>query len=134
MELYFMMSLLFGFGGAIITLIAVSIHRSIVTKQSKATKHTQATITEVIDTGHRSAPRYIYEFSANDSLWRAEASGKSHLREGDAVTIYYDPNCPENIYIPQTRPNVALIVLHIIGIGWLFASMMLFVFWKMGIK
>lgn len=133
MELYLLMSFPFGLGGIIISIIAITIHRSIIKKQKFATIRTNAKITSVIVYSN-SVQNYIYEFTVNGILRRVQYAGKKYRKEGDIVSIFYDPSYPENIYIPEVQPWLTIIALYFIGVVWIMGAIMLLIFWKLGIK
>ncbi len=133
MELYFIMSFPFGLGGLIILSIVIFIHRSIIKQRKLASVRTDAKITAVI-VGSNSTRNYIYEFTVNGIVRRVQYAGKRYRKEGDIISIFYDPSYPENIYIPEVQPWPAIIALYFIGIVWIIGAIMLLIFWKFGIK
>ena len=133
MELYFIMSFRFGLGGLIILSIVIFIHRSIIKQRKLASVRTDAKITAVI-VGSNSTRNYIYEFTVNGIVRRVQYAGKRYRKEGDIISIFYDPSYPENIYIPEVQPWPAIIALYFIGIVWIIGAIMLLIFWKFGIK
>ena len=133
MELYFIMSFPFGLGGLIILSIVIFIHRSIIKQRKLASVRTDAKITAVI-VGSNSTRNYIYEFTVNGIVIRVQYAGKRYRKEGDIISIFYDPSYPENIYIPEVQPWPAIIALYFIGIVWIIGAIMLLIFWKFGIK
>ena len=133
MELYFIMSFPFGLGGLIILSIVIFIHRSIIKQRKLASVRTDAKITAVI-VGSNSTRNYIYEFTVNGIVRRVQYAGKRYRKEGDIISIFYDPSYPENIYIPEVQPWPAIIALYFIGIVWIIGAIMLLIFWKFRIK
>ena len=133
MELYFIMSFPFGLGGLIILSIVIFIHRSIIKQRKLASVRTDAKITAVI-VGSNSTRNYIYEFTVNGIVRRVQYAGKRYRKEGDIISIFYDPSYPENIYIPEVQPWPAIIALYFIDIVWIIGTPMLLIFWKFGIK
>ncbi len=133
MELYFIMSFPFGLGGLIILSIVIFIHRSIIKQRKLASVRTDAKITAVI-VGSNSTRNYIYEFTVNGIVRRVQYAGKRYRKEGDIISIFYDPSYPENIYIPEVQPWPAIIALYFIGIVWIIGAIILLIFWKFGIK
>ena len=133
MELYFIMSFPFGLGGLIILSIVIFIHRSIIKQRKLASVRTDAKITAVI-VGSNSTRNYIYEFTVNGIVRRVQYAGKRYRKEGDIISIFYDPSYPENVYIPEVQPWPAIIALYFIGIVWIIGAIMLLIFWKFGIK
>ncbi len=133
MELYFIMSFPFGLGGLIILSIVIFIHRYIIKQRKLASVRTDAKITAVI-VGSNSTRNYIYEFTVNGIVRRVQYAGKRYRKEGDIISIFYDPSYPENIYIPEVQPWPAIIALYFIGIVWIIGAIMLLIFWKFGIK
>ncbi len=138
MHLYYLMAIPFGIGGVILTGIAAAIHRSIRKRRKRATVRTDAVIVEKLvrdrHIGERNTPYYIYEFSVDGTLRRAQFAGKHHQYLGDTVTIYYDPEEPEVIYIPEAQRWAGLFALYFIGICWLLGAFLLPVYAFFGIE
>ena len=133
MEIYFFMSFLFGFGGLGILGIAITMHRSAQKSRKQATVYAEATIIQIIVDSH-SKRNYIYEFYVNGIAKQVLFAGKRYRKEGDIISIFYDPKYPEMIYVPELQPCMAMFGLYFIGIIWIISSISSFIFWKLGIK
>jgi len=127
------MSFPFGLGGLIILSIVIFIHRSIIKQRKLASVRTDAKITAVM-VGSNSTRNYIYEFTVNGIVRRAQSIGKRYRKKGDIVSIFYNPKYPEMIYVPEAQSWLAIIALYFIGIVWIMGAIMLLIFWKLGIK
>ena len=77
---------------------------------------------------------YIYEFYVNGIAKQVLFAGKRYRKEGDIISIFYDPKYPEMIYVPELQPCMAMFGLYFIGIIWIISSISSFIFWKLGIK
>ncbi len=49
------------------------------------------------------------------------------------VSIRYDPDCPEIIYIPSVFRCIKIIASYILGVLWLLVAVMGLVFWWLGV-
>ena len=138
MGLYSILSIFFAIGGLIILSIAISRRRSVLRRRSRTTAQAKAVVAKELihldKPGTRSTFHYIYEFSVNGSPQRAQAAGRRHWKEGDRVSILYDPDHPEIICVPEAQSWQAIIALYIIGSLWLFSAVMLVIYDLLGIQ
>ena len=63
---------------------------------------------------------YIYEFYVNGIAKQVLFAGKRYRKEGDIISIFYDPKHPEMIYVPELQPCMAMFGLYFIGIIWIY--------------
>ena len=136
--LYLWIAPLFLLGGGVLLGIAEAKRRSVRRRRRRAVARADARVTEKLVTigriGERPASRLILEFSVNGVLRRAQATGTRYMREGDTVTIFYDPDYPESVYIPQAQSRTATAALYFTGGCWLLGGALLLVFGLLGIK
>ncbi len=136
--LYLLLSPLFLLGGAVLLGIAEARRRAVLKRRQRATARADARVTEKLvrtgRIGERTVPCFIFEFPVNGSLRRAQAAGTRHMREGDTVTVFYDPDYPESVYIPQAQTRTAAAALYFISGCWLLGGVLLFIFGIFGIK
>ncbi len=84
--------------------------------------------------GQRPLPCCVYEFPVNGVLRRGKYAGSRHTRVGDTVTILYDPDFPETIWVPSCQPRSGRFALYFIGGCWSLMGVMLFIYGILGIK
>ncbi len=122
--------------GLLILALAIFLHRSIIKLRNQASAHADAKIVEKLvqttNIGQKNIPHFVYEFEVYGARRQAEFAGKRYWKPGDVVSIFYNPEHPETIYIPEVQSWFSIIALYFIGIGWTFTGYMLFVFWNLG--
>ena len=100
MPVYPFMIFFFSIGGVIILGGASSLYQSTEARRKNAVVPTEAQIVErVIDMSKSTS--FVYEFFIDGVRYHAEFFGKFLWRDGKMVSIRYDPDCPEIIYIPS---------------------------------
>lgn len=136
--LYFLLSIPFILLGLVMFLMAVWLHRSVSKRRNQATAHADARIAEKLvqrtNIGMKNIPHFVYEFEVYGVRRQAEFAGKRYWQRDDIVSIFYDPEHPETIYIPEAQSWLAIIALYFVGGGWIFVGFMLLVFWSLGIS
>ena len=136
--LYLWIAPLFLLGGAALLGVAELRRRSVLRRRRRATVRADAQVAEKLTAagriGERPASCFIFEFLADGIPRRARAAGTRHMRKGDTVTIFYDPDYPESIYIPQAQSWTATAALYFIGGCWLLGGALLLAFGILGIK
>ena len=67
-------------------------------------------------------PTYRYYFDEKQTEpFEAEGyigNGKKIFDEGQRVVLYYNPDQPEEIYVPEERPEYMVAILNILSIGF----------------
>lgn len=127
MNFYYILISIFG----LVCLLFLTIGTGMLSEDSKKRKnYTQQTTAHVKElkkrqSGKPGAPgsiRYypVFEYRANGQFIRAESrvgSDKPKYKEGDELTIFYNPNSRQDFYIPGTK-SVRIIgsVFTVIGI------------------
>lgn len=127
MSFYYMLISFLGFA----CLIFLTIGTGMLSEESKKHKnYTQKTTARVKELkkkqsgkpGTPGSARYypVFEYRANGQFIRAESrvgSDKPKYKEGDEVTIFYDPNSRQDFYIPETKSaRIIGTVFTVIGI------------------
>ena len=137
-ELYLFCAPLFFLGGLVILGLAAAMHRSVRRRRSRATVRADARVVErlahIHKPGSRPASLFLYEFPVGGIPRRARFAGTSHTRVGDTVSVFYDPDHPERIYIPEAQRWLGIAALYFIGGVWAFLGAMLFIYGLLGIK
>ncbi len=132
MPVYQFMIFFFSIGGVIILGGASSLYQSTEARRKNAVVPTEAQIVErVIDMSKSTS--FVYEFFIDGVRYHAEFFGKFLWRDGKMVSIRYDPDCPEIIYIPSVFRCIKIIASYILGVLWLLVAVMGLVFWWLGV-
>ncbi len=67
----------------------------------------------------------IYEYSVDGVRYEKESTSdykRGVFEEGDQVDIYYNPDNPEEVYIPAENPENTVMILTILMVAFLFAG------------
>ncbi len=102
--------------------IAIYKHRKIRRRRGRCTARAEARVAQrrVSSglTGQRPVVHYVYEFMVNGVVRQAAFFGAYRQQVGDIVSVFYDPACPETIYIPEFQHWGGLFGLYFIGGCW----------------
>lgn len=103
-----------------------------VVRRRKRKKCTVKTMGTLVRYNHTSQDSYcpVFEFEADDIDYQGATNISSSMfckkhRIGDSLELFYDPNDPETIYVPEQNSAANLII----GIFTFLAALMLFIFW-----
>lgn len=120
-------------GGLIILGAAENMRRFTADRRRRAVARAEAHIVSRIIT-YESSSDFVYEFFVDGVAYRTEFPGEYLWRAGKIVPIYYDPDCPEAIYIPLFLRAFKTYGLYFLGALWMAAAAVVLLFWCMGVK
>lgn len=104
--------------GALFFLIEAFSLRNIAIKRERATTPVTATyvMSEVLtSTDSRRSYYSIFQFSVKDKTYRVRYHGKPKIEKGAPIELYYAPDDPNIIYVPELRQSK----------GWIFSAILL---------
>ena len=133
MTIYPFFALFCALGGAIILGNASAMRRSTAERRKCAVVKAEARIVERVIAGEK-GPRFVYEFSIDGALRRAEFFGKRTWRAGDVAPIFYDPAHPDIVYVPGACRRTKIAALYLLGGGWMITGALLLIFWRIGVQ
>ena len=124
-------ALLFWFICGILFLARGKVQEHIERQKEACTELTDATIIEMNKTRKRINGEYrnrwnpIYEYYVDGVRYEKESSNYYKygvFEEGDQVDLYYNPDDPEEIYIPAEKPEDTVTLLMILAVAFFLAG------------
>lgn len=116
-------AILFWLIGVLFFVIQVHMKKSLEETKEICTDFTYATVIEMEKTYETEFDDYYYyptyEYFVDDVRYEIETGNGSNRRmfdEGEEVELYYNPDNPEEVYIPGEQQEIELIIFNVIGV------------------
>lgn len=121
-------SIIFWVISVIFLVVAKNSANSLGEKKKKCVSETTATVIDIKEEQMRTSDGYsytwypVYEYTIDGEKMTRKSNignGKNHFEKGQQVTLYYNPDNSEEIYVPEENAESLAVFFKIMGIVFL---------------